>query len=95
MPCEAYPCVWMALLGGCRLHGNMGLGEACVRVVMCYVICTAIGKWDFNKIVEKKAWNRCEKQLGWCLFATCVNLSCALTFLCLHVTTLVALSIRG
>jgi hypothetical protein len=57
MPCEAYPCVWMALLGVCRLHGNMGLGEACVRNVVCYVIYIVASEWDLNKIVEE-AWNR-------------------------------------
>jgi hypothetical protein len=50
----------MALLGICRLHGNMGLGEACVRNVVCYVIYIVASKWDLNKIVEK-AWNRCEE----------------------------------
>jgi hypothetical protein len=50
----------MALLGGCRLHGNTGLGEACAGDVVYYVICTAASKWDLSRIVEK-AWNRCEK----------------------------------
>jgi hypothetical protein len=63
MPCEMYISVWMALLGGCRLHGNMGLEEACVGNVVCYVICTIISKWDLSRILEK-AWNRCEKTVG-------------------------------
>jgi hypothetical protein len=53
----------MALLGGCRLHGNMGLEEACVGNVVCYVICTIINKWDLSRILEE-AWNRCEKTVG-------------------------------
>jgi hypothetical protein len=60
MPYEAYPCLWMALLGGCRLHGNTGLGKACVGDVVCYVVCTIASKWDLNKIIEE-AWNSCEK----------------------------------
>jgi hypothetical protein len=60
MPYEAYPCVWMALLGGCRLHGNMGLGEAYAGDVVCYVIYIVASKWDLSRIVEE-AWNRCEK----------------------------------
>jgi hypothetical protein len=59
MPYEAYPCVWMALLGGCRLHGNTRLGKAYVGDV-CYVICIIANKWDLNRIVEE-VWNRCEK----------------------------------
>ncbi len=50
--------------GGCRLHGNMGLGEACAGDAVCYVICTAAGKWDLSRIVEKEAWNRCEEATG-------------------------------
>jgi hypothetical protein len=50
----------MALLSGCRLHGNTGLGKACVRDVVCYVICTIASKWDLSRIVEE-AWNKCEK----------------------------------
>ncbi len=50
----------MALLGGCKLHGNMRLGKACVGNVVCYVIYTIASMWDLSRIVEE-AWNRCEK----------------------------------
>jgi len=53
----------MALLGCCRLHGNMGLGEACVKNVACYVIYTVVSNWDLSRIVEE-AWKRCEKAIG-------------------------------
>ncbi|CAM6033949.1 unnamed protein product [Sphagnum compactum] len=46
------------------LHGNMGLGEACAGDAVCYVICTAAGKWDLSRIVEKEAWNRWEEATG-------------------------------
>ncbi len=42
----------------------MGLGEACAGDAVRNVICTAAGKWDLSRIVEKEAWNRCEEATG-------------------------------
>jgi hypothetical protein len=53
----------MALLGGCKLRGNMGLGKACARNVLYYVICIITSKWDLSRIVEE-VWNRCEEAIG-------------------------------
>ncbi len=65
MPCEANATVWMALLGACRIHGNLEMGECIARRVLesdpgnsaGYVlllnIYAAAGNWDLSATVQK------------------------------------------
>ncbi len=65
MPCEPNATVWMALLGACRIHGNMEMGECIARRVLesdpgnsaGYVlllnIYAAAGNWDLSATVQK------------------------------------------
>ncbi|KAJ7560247.1 hypothetical protein O6H91_04G119800 [Diphasiastrum complanatum] len=65
MPCLPTGSVWMALLGACRLHGNLKLGEAAAERVIevdpgnasGYVLLSniyaAAGKWDLKARVQQ------------------------------------------
>jgi pentatricopeptide repeat protein len=65
MPCEPNATVWMALLGACRIHGNLEMGECIARRVLeldpgnsaGYVLLSniyaAAGNWDLSATVQK------------------------------------------
>ncbi len=65
MPCEPNATVWMALLGACRIHGNLEMGECIARRVLesdprnsaGYVLLSniyaAAGNWDLSATVKK------------------------------------------
>jgi len=77
MPCEPNATVWMALLGACRIHGKVELGERiakqlieldpnmAVGYVMLSNIYAAAGKWDLSENIQKQRKERClRKQPG-------------------------------
>ncbi len=63
MPCKLDVAVWMALLGACRIHGNVAMGERIVkhilevdprnvtRYVLLSNIYATIAKWDMSEKV--------------------------------------------
>ncbi len=65
MPYEPNATVWMALLGACRIHGNLEMGECIARRVLewdpgnsaGYVLLSniyaAAGNWDLSATVQK------------------------------------------
>ncbi len=65
MPCEPNATVWMALLGACRIRGNLEMGECIARRVLesdpgnsaGYVLLSniyaAAGNWDLSATVQK------------------------------------------
>jgi hypothetical protein len=65
MSCEASASVWTALLGACRIHGNMDMGECVAKQVLevdpenagVYVLLSniyaAAGKWDLSENVQQ------------------------------------------
>jgi pentatricopeptide repeat protein len=65
MSCEASASVWMALLGACRIHGNMDMGKYVAKQVLevdpenagGYVLLSniyaAAGKWDLSENVQQ------------------------------------------
>jgi hypothetical protein len=65
MSCEASASVWTALLGACRIHGNMDMGEYVAKQVLevdpenagVYVLLSniyaAAGKWDLSENVQQ------------------------------------------
>ncbi len=77
MPCEPNATVWMALLGACRIHGKVELGERiakqlleldpnmAVGYVMLSNIYAAAGKWNLSENIQKQRKEGClRKQPG-------------------------------
>jgi pentatricopeptide repeat protein len=77
MPYEPNATVWMALLGACRIHGKVELGERiakqlleldpnmAVGYVMLSNIYAAAGNWDLSEDIQKQRKERClRKQPG-------------------------------
>ncbi len=65
MTCKPNATVWKALLGACRIHGNLEMGECIARRVFesnpgnsvgCVLlsnIYATVGNWDLSAIVQK------------------------------------------
>jgi hypothetical protein len=65
MTCEPNATVWKALLGACRIHGNLEMGECIARRVLesylgnfagCVLlsnIYATVGNWDLSATVQK------------------------------------------
>jgi pentatricopeptide repeat protein len=77
MPCKPDVAVWMALLGACRIHGNMEMGERIAKHILevdpgnaaGYVLLSniyaAAGKWDLSEKVQSQRKERgVKKQPG-------------------------------
>ncbi|CAM6004795.1 unnamed protein product [Sphagnum balticum] len=77
MPCKPDVAVWMALLGACRIHGNVEMGERIAKHILevdpgnaaGYVLLSniyaAAGKWDLSEKVQSQRKERgVKKQSG-------------------------------
>ncbi|CAM6093772.1 unnamed protein product [Calypogeia fissa] len=77
MPCEPDVTVWMSLLGACRVHGNLELGERIAKQILelhpensaGYVLLSniyaAAGKWDSRASIQRLRTDKgVEKQPG-------------------------------
>jgi hypothetical protein len=70
--------------------------ERAVQEMLCVMSAALLPASGISvELLKKRLGIGVKKQLGWCLIATCGSLSCALTLLCLHFTTLVALWTGG
>jgi hypothetical protein len=68
MPCKPSLAAWMALLGACRIHGNIEMGECVAKQILelehenaaGYVLLSNIyaGKWQLCEHIE---WQRRER----------------------------------
>ncbi len=73
MPCKPNADVWRSLLGACRIHGNVEMGERAAQqaleldpenvagYVLLSDIYTAAGNWDLSECSTAEKGKRCEE----------------------------------